>query len=347
MSAFIGLKNRTVVLLVVLMLLFIAALTFIPQRILDNRISSLSAKTSDIDSRKKVLELSKIDAEISKIRSDTIGSLFWLKLIALFVTVGGAVGGYLVGQNRATVARINFEDRKNVDAVYQSIVQELSSESPILRAAAAVKLGTILKEFPHEWNVSKIRKRQLIQLTKQVLAAALSIETEAKVLKTLTINIVQDKIQDSAATDIAHRGFANMRELDLSTAKAADAYWAKADFSYADLYKANLNGASFRKSILAGAQFRQSILTHTVFVDADCAGSNFKMADLRGADFTRANLTRANFENARIHGAQFKGAQLKDIPESRVDISREGDGTEMVGIHDWLSRFDSHPETPV
>jgi hypothetical protein len=40
------------------------------------------------------------------------------------------------------------------------------------------------QEFPHEWNVSDKRKNQLIQLTKQVLAAARSIEDEPKVLKT-------------------------------------------------------------------------------------------------------------------------------------------------------------------
>jgi hypothetical protein len=341
MSASIGLRNRTVVLLVGLALIVIAALTFVPQRILDNQIASLSEETSDMDSKKKVLELSKIDAEISKIRSDTIGSLFWLKLIALFVTVGGAVGGYLVGQNQATMQKIKFEDRKNVDAVYQSIVQELSSESPILRAAAAVKLGSILKEFPHEWNVSGTRKGQLVQLTKQVLAAALSIESEEKVLKTLTINIVQDKSTQSGIEDMPNRGYANMRELDLSSAKAADAYWANADFTNADFYKADLKRASFRKSVMAGAQFRESILVDTVFVDADCVGSNFKMADLRGADFTRANLTGVNFENAKLMGTQFKGAQIKDIPEASVDISEEGDGTAMLSIHDWLARFDT------
>ena len=45
-----------------------------------------------VGTAKDSYEISKLDAEIRKIRSDTAGSLFALKVIALFVTVGGAVG---------------------------------------------------------------------------------------------------------------------------------------------------------------------------------------------------------------------------------------------------------------
>jgi hypothetical protein len=57
-------------------------------------------------------EITKLAAEIPQIRSDTAGSLFWLKTVALFVTVGGAIGGYLVGQQRTTKSRLDFERRK-------------------------------------------------------------------------------------------------------------------------------------------------------------------------------------------------------------------------------------------
>jgi len=140
----------------------------------------------DTSALKARAEIAKLVAEVRQIRSDTAGSLFWLKMIALFVTVGGAVGGYLVGQSRTNQARIAFENRKNVDAVYQSLVQELSNEAAVLRAAAAVKLGAILESFPAEWDVGDDRRDQLIKLTKQVLAASLAIERDEKVLKMLT-----------------------------------------------------------------------------------------------------------------------------------------------------------------
>jgi hypothetical protein len=129
---------------------------------------------------KEKYEIAKLAAEIRPIRSDTYGSIFWLKAVALFVTVGGAVGGYLAGQDRATRKRLRherqtakdrlkFENRQNIDAQYQVLVQEHSSENaPVLRAAAAVKLGDVLRSFPPEWKwaITEDRQDQLIELTK-------------------------------------------------------------------------------------------------------------------------------------------------------------------------------------
>jgi uncharacterized protein YjbI with pentapeptide repeats len=286
---------------------------------------------------KEPFEIAKLRAEIEQIRSDTSGSLFWLKLIAVFVTVGGAVGGYLLAQTRASRDRIEFEDRKNVDLAYQSIVQELSSAAPLLRAAAAVKLGSILSAFPSEWKVSEERKLQLQQLTKDVLAAALATEENEKVLKTITIAIAQHKNIGTNFVDLA-----DLRGIDLSGAKAADAYWAKADFTYADFFKADLHGASFRKSILRGAQFRESILTNAVFCDADCCETNFKFADLRNVDFTGAKLSRVNFEEAKVYGVKLTKAIIEISDEFvKVDKSPNGDGIKLITVGQWLKEAES------
>jgi hypothetical protein len=300
--------------------------TYGSQYLIDQKVTASSNSLMD---QKTEYEISKLDAEISRIRSDTAGSLFWLKLVALFVTVGGAIGGYLVGQSRTTMAKIGFEDRRIVDEVYQSIVQELADESPVLRAAAAVKLGSILKSFPSEWHVSEKRIDQLIDLTKQVLAAALSIENESKVLKTLTINLI---LHNPDSGD----GLSEARNLDLSGAKAEDAYWAKCNFEYSDFYLANLSRASFRKSNLSGAQFRESNLTKTVFDDSTCKGTNFKMADLRGASFKGANIDNVNFEDAKVYSVVLTGATIKHIPDCAVDLSERGDGTYIVPLSNWL-----------
>jgi hypothetical protein len=320
-----GLSSSRIIFIVSVVFLTILLATYGAQYFIDREIVVSSEGLSD---RKTEYEISKLDAEISRIRSDTAGSLFWLKLIALFVTVGGAVGGYLVGQSRSTQARINFEDRKNVDEVYQSIVRELAHESPILRAAAAVKLGSVLKSFPSEWNVSDERKAQLFQLTKQVLSAALSIETDKKVLKTLTINLVLHKPESG--------GLASVQEMDLSGARADDAYWAHCNFEYADFYAADLSRASFRKSNLSGAQFREADLTHAVFAEAVCTHTNFKMADLRGAAFDKARLDSVNFEYAKVHSVSLADAQIENTPECQVDISEQGDGSQLIPVAAWL-----------
>ena len=322
-----GLSNTHIVVLVVAILGFALAITLGAQYLIELDRTQAGNKAPNA---KDSYELSKLDAEIRQIRSDTAGSLFALKVIALFVTVGGAVGGYLIGQSRTTQARISFEDRKNVDEVYQSIIQELADDSPILRAAAAVKLGAILKSFPAEWSVSDARREQLMQLTKQVLAAALSIETDKKVLKTLSINLVLYKDQPDDA-------LANVRGLDLSGASAREAYWARCDFSYADFYAANLAQASFRKSKLAGAQFRGATANQVIFNEADCTDANFKMADLRGASFVNAALNATNFEGAKVHSVSLEGATFNNLPQCMVDVSEQGDGSLLMSIDAWLS----------
>jgi cell division protein FtsB len=259
---------------------------------------------SEAELVKSKTEIAKLAAEIYQLRSDTSGSLFWLKMIALFVTVGGAVGGYLLGLSRTTQQKLEFEDRKNVDQVYHAIIQELSQPQPILRATAAVKLGSILESFPKEWAVKGAAKNQIIKRTKQVLAAALAIESDEKVLKTITIALPLHKPWKDLPEEKAKEKYGDMSGLDLSSAKAKDAYWARVDFSYADFYKAELQGASFRNAILNDAQFRESQLQNGVLIEADCKGANFKMADLSGADFTGAkNLDAAKFNQTIYNDA--------------------------------------------
>ena len=322
-----GLSNISIIFIVATVLVSTIAATIGSQYLVEKRLQTSSQQLSD---KKTEYEISKLDAEINRIRSETAGSTFWLKLIALFVTVGGAIGGYLVGQSTTTRERLAFENRKNVDEVYQSITQELAHESPILRASAAVKLGSILNSFPSEWTVNTSRKDQLCQLTKQVLAAALSIESDKKVLKTLTINLALHKPSDN--------DLACMKSLDFSGAIAIDAYWAKCNFEYADFYLANLSRASFRRSNLSGAQFREAILKNSVLDESICIGTNYKLADLRGASFKQSEFKNVNFEGAKVYAVDLSGAKIKELPDCAVDISEQGNGSEMLPVRDWVRK---------
>lgn len=321
-----GISNRRIIFLVLSVFLLIIVVIYGAQYFIDR---DIKVSSNELSEKKTEYEITKLDAEISQIRSDTAGSLFWLKLIALFVTVGGAVGGYLIGQSMNTQAKLSFEDRKNVDEVYQTMVRELADESAILRASAAVKLGSVLKSFPSEWYVSDERKEQLYQLTKQVLAAALSIEKDTKVLKTLSINLILHKPESLG-------GFASVQEMDLSGSLAEDAYWARCNFEYTDFYAAKLSRTSFRKSNLTGVQFRESNLTNAVFDESVCVNTNFKMADLRGASFKKATLKSVNFEKAKVFAVSLEEAQVDQITDCLVDISEDGDGSQLVSVITWL-----------
>jgi hypothetical protein len=332
----IGLTQPVVIALVVLVLVATLAISFLLQLQAErNALTPVGGGTSVREQR----EIDKLNAEIKQIRSDTGGSLFWLKMAGLFVTVGAAVGGYLVGQSRNTrerleaeqqVAqeRLEFEHRQNIDTTYHSIVEELTVASPLLRAASAMKLGKLLQAPPVEWHLTPERERELGDLTEQILAAALAIETEPKVLKALTIALALHT-PDSEAGDL--------RNLDLSGARAADAYWARIDFRYADFYRADLTDASLRKAQLQNAQFREAVLRNAVLADAECADANFKLADLRGADLTGADLQSANFEDVRVFGARLDGALVGDNPDCWVDVSSAGDGSKTVHVTEWLA----------
>jgi Pentapeptide repeats (8 copies) len=333
----IGLNQPVIVALVLIVLAATVAIAFLLQ--LQAERDALTPVSGGGSTVREQREIDKLNAEIKQIRSDTGGSLFWLKMAGLFVTVGAAVGGYLVGQSRTTRERVDaerrvteerleFEHRQNIDATYHALVTQLTVDSPLLRAASAMRLGKLLEAPPVEWHMSAERQSELGDLTEQILAAALAIETDPKVLKALTIALALHA-PDAEAGDL--------QNLDLSGAKAVDAYWARIDFRYADFYRADLTQASLRKAKLQGAQFRESILRNAVLAGANCEGANFKLADLRGADFSGADLQSANFEDVKVFGATLDGALVGGNPDCSVDLSPKGDGSKTIGAADWLA----------
>lgn len=329
-----GLSDRAIAALVVLVLAGTVSIVYFSQAIVEKGALSPVPRSSDLRQQR---EVDKLDAEIRQIRSDTGGSLFWLKMASIFVTVGTAVGGYLLGQSRTTHKRLELEKWNNVNALYQGIVQELSADSALLRAAAAAKLGKFLQSFPVEWDLSPERHAELRDLTKKVLAASLAIETEPKVLKTLTIAIALSDPSLEAG---------DLRAVDLSGARAADAYWARIDFTDADFYEADLTRASLRKAVLSRAQFRDTKLVGAVLADAGCEEANFKFTDLRGADLSGATLRGANFEGAKVFGVKLDDrTTFGQNPDHEVDVSEAGDGSQTMSVVGWLTRSAAQPSS--
>ena len=322
-----GLNQTMIVSLVALVLAALCVFLFIAQRVDEARTLVFPG------GQQKQWEISKLAAEVRQIRSDTSGSLFWLKAIALFVTVGGGIGGYLFGQTHSTRVRLRFDESQRVDSAYQAIIQELAHDTALRRAAAATRLGALLQAFPAEWEVSAARRSQMIRLTKQTLAAALALEENPKVRKSLTIAIALDRPSQGE-----RQLPADLRELDLSGAHAQDAYWARVDLSRADLYGTDLTRASLRNSSLCEAQLRETSLGEAILVGANCAKANFKLTDLRGADLTGADLSDASFERAQVDQHTIRGARwdMTAPPHGTVEVHSDSAGTRLVKVVDWL-----------
>ena len=90
--------------------------------------------------------------------------------------------------------------------------------------------------------------------------------------------------------------------------------------------------------ITSVVKYRESILKNAVFVESICMNTNFKMADLRGASFDRANLNSVNFDHAKVHSVSIKEVTIKNILECTVDVSLDGDGSQLVSVSEWIER---------
>ena len=134
---------------------------------------------------------------------------------------------------------------------------------------------------------------------------------------------------------------ANLREIDLSGAKASDAYWAKVDFFRADFYQAEVTEASFKKASLYDAQQRETNLKHAVLIETNCKNANFKLADLRWADLTGAKLRGTKFEGAKVYCTKVIKSEVEKFPETQVDLSEAADGTKPASVQQWLSLHDT------
>ena len=90
-------ESLTIALSVVGLLVVVLGLVYFSQYMIERDALSPSADPAAL---REVREIDKLSAEIRQIRSDTGGSLFWLKLVGVLVTVGRS-GGRLPRRRRA------------------------------------------------------------------------------------------------------------------------------------------------------------------------------------------------------------------------------------------------------
>jgi uncharacterized protein YjbI with pentapeptide repeats len=113
----------------------------------------------------------------------------------------------------------------------------------------------------------------------------------------------------SGATLIRTRlGGSNLRYADLRNAQIHEA-----DFTDADLFRANLEGA-----VLPGAKLRRARLFGANLRGAQITVVDFRSADLREADLSFADLREslgagATLEKANLEGAELFGCRLSDV----------------------------------
>ena len=137
-----------------------------------------------------------------------------------------------------------------------------------------------------------------------------------------------------------------LKEFDLQKVEFPDAWWKRVDARGVDFFEANLRKASLREAFLSKAVFYRANLQEATLRDADLSKANLQGADLsktdlQGADLRQANLSQARLTEVKFNGAKVAGADLREAqwgknPDGYVDISPNGDGSQMKAIREWL-----------
>ena len=100
----------------------------------------------------------------------------------------------------------------------------------------------------------------------------------------------------------------DLRECNLSGAKAAEFDLSGVIMSKTDVSKANFREAQFSKGYLRDSNFQNADFTNAI-VDR----ASFKGSDLRGAIFQNAVLTATSFEGANVENADFTDSYIGDF----------------------------------
>jgi uncharacterized protein YjbI with pentapeptide repeats len=102
----------------------------------------------------------------------------------------------------------------------------------------------------------------------------------------------------------------HFKDVDLTGANLRGGFFARSDFSGADLSGIDGRRAKFVTTVMNHTRFDKARLIGTDFTTAELAGTSFREADLRRAKFFRANLRGADFTGAVLGGTDFLKADL-------------------------------------
>ena len=150
---------------------------------------------------------------------------------------------------------------------------------------------------------------------------------------------------------------ANLNKADLSRADLSDSHLRDADLRQGNLNFANLRGAdlsraNLRWADLSGADLRWANLCEAKLSGANLSGADLSHANLHNAslvhaDLTQASLIKADWMGADLSGATLTGAKLYSVSRfglkttgitcEWVDLSPEGDRSEIF----YLSQEES------
>lgn len=303
---------------------------------------------------KAQLELAKLKQEVKKLEIENRKlSDGWNTIIGLapFLTSVVALFGvfitlwkHLSEQSRQRdLDRKNMEEdrRRRLNTKFNSVVENLGSESPAIQASAAVSIQTFLKPEHSEFHDQVFMilmanlKIQHSHEIRQLLIAGFekAIRVQSGLISAMNEQIEEKDekiildlsgcILDRANLTKINLGWSNLRGASLKNANLRESCLIRIRADGADLEGLKGTGANFEK-----ARLKKAKLNNATFRAANLKWIHLEETDLSNCKFEQCSLQGAHFENSIINNAHFERADLNNV----FFIGAKIDNTSMTSI---------------
>ncbi|NEW84448.1 MAG: pentapeptide repeat-containing protein [Mariniphaga sp.] len=199
---------------------------------------------------------------------------------------------------------------------FSSIVKNLGSNNPSLKASAAISLISYCKDDRKAFHEQVLLicianlKLDLDETTNRLLVNSLENAIKAnlkeKSLKQLNVKLTRLKLDtiDLSGLNLEDidLAFSSLKFANLSNTKLKRMRGYKTNF-----FGANLTGANLQEARLQKAIFEKSKMHETNLISADLKYSNLKYCK-----FHAAQMQSAHFQSAELIGAEFNKADIAD-----------------------------------
>lgn len=251
------------------------------------------------------------------------------KTVLYVISVGTALIGLLLGLSEYADKRM-AEKRKVAQEQYAMVVDNLGSESLVVRVGALGQLPTLLRRGVPEYGPGSRATDGLLYLlggeTKQV-----TYPYQDDLLRVIRALVAVPKsgrdgneLESEAFLDmlcqIGAEGWyrAEMREEPPRSEECLAWLWSDAPQtrrfnipSYPLFRGSSLASMNFSRKILKRAEFSRATIRGGTFSDSTLTRSHFNRAKLWKVSFANADLRYADFSNANLQGVNFSGASLQ------------------------------------
>lgn len=294
-------------------------------------------------------QVEKLKQEIEKLKSEnTIKPIYRiLPTYAGILTALIAILGALISYRKYLIEK-RMETKVRLEDNFNTIIENIGSESPSIQASAIVSLLTFLNEEYKEFHLQvytillanlKIgHAKNVNALMVKAFERALPIYLkDIKSQRSDTTNDSGNQLElDLSRTNLyridlhgenlenVDLAYSNLQNANLSGCNLKRAKGIGADLSGARLSRANLNEGRFNKANFENAHFHETNLVSATLKNSNLKGAEFQRASLQEAHLEGSEIDRAKFEEANLNNTFFKNVNCNEAVIKSILRSKGG-----------------------